>query len=327
MDQPRTVNINGRKYDPITGLPIGNASVEQKQPAQEVAKIPARSVHAGNVHTVTQRSQTLRRSSLKNPAKPAAKSPVVSPMIQHHKRPTQPHHTIHKAPQIAKFTPHPAKPTVAARPRMMDIGPVKHPHVVRAQAKLDAKAAPAPIKPSHVIKQEAIQAAVENTTKQTKQHKRKFRLPGAVSIVTASLALLVLGGYLTYLNMPSLSVRVAAAAAGVDASYPNYRPDGYRLNGPVAYDEGQVSMEFAANAGPQKFTIKQTKSNWNSAAVLEKYVIPKAGSDYATYSERGLTIYTFDDGVAWVNGGVLYTIEGDARLSSEQVRHLATSFI
>ena len=254
----------------------------------------------------------------------AAATPApVQHAIQHHKKPELAHRAVAKSPHVTKFVAQAPQNS----PRMMDIGPVKHPAVVRAQAQLDAKNTPPAIKPSHVLKQEIIQEAVEKTTKQTKQHKRGFRHPGVASIITASLALVILGGYLTYLNMPALSVRVAAAAAGVDASYPNYRPDGYSLNGPVAYDQGQVSMKFVANAGPQNFTINQSKSSWDSSAVLDNYVTPKAGNDYTTYSEHGLTIYSFNGGAAWVNGGVLYTITGDARLSSEQIRHLATSFI
>lgn len=328
----KTVSINGRRYDPVSGLPLSDAPaipspVSQPAPA---ATPQTRPVHAGNVHAPIQRSQTLRRSSLQRPqvqnqpvapAQPVQK--LAAPAIVHHKKPT----TIPRAinnPAIRKFA---AQPKPVSAPRMMDIGPMKHPHVVKAQAQIDAKRAPEALKPARIIKEEAIRTAIQNTVRETKPPKRGFRHPGIASIITASFALLVLGGYLTYLNMPSLSVRVAAAAAGIDASYPTYHPDGYSLNGPVAYDKGQVSIKFGANAGPQHFTINQAKSSWDSAAVLDNYVVPKAGTDYATYSERGLTIYTFDEGVAWVNGGILYTIEGDARLSSEQIRHIATSFL
>lgn len=320
MDQQKSVSVNGRRYDMVTGLPIGDDAPAQAsvQPAPAPTK---RAVHAGHIHSLTQKSQTLRRSSLKRP-QATASQPIVHAIQTHSKPAIQP--TVVKSPQVTKFASHPT----AQAPRMMDIGPARHPLVSKAQAAVEAKHTPLPEKSSQEIKQEVIKRAIDNTFKQTKAPKKRlFRHPRVASIITASFALFILGGYLTYLNMPSLSVRVAAAAAGVDASYPNYRPDGYQLNGPVVYDKGQVSMKFAAAAGPQNFTIKQTKSGWDSAAVLDKYVSPKAGNDYATYSERGLTIYTFDGGVAWVNGGILYTIDGNAPLSSEQIRRLATSFI
>ena len=138
---------------------------------------------------------------------------------------------------------------------------------------------------------------------------------------------MLIAGYLTYINMPNLSVRVAAAQAGIDANYPNYRPDGYALNGPVTYTDGRVSMNFKANAGSQNFSVNQSKSGWDSDAVLDNYVTPRATNGYIPYTERGLTIYTYDNNAAWVNAGILYTVEGDAPLSSEQIRRIATSLL
>lgn len=320
MSQTKTVSINGRQYDPVSGLPIANAENSQI-PLPEQAAAPSRAISASNIHTTTERSKTLRRSSLKRPeVKPRVQA--THQIINHNK----PRMQDIRAPKhkISKFVA-PASQTSARR--VMDVGPIQHPNVAKAQAKVEAKKTPAPIKPSHIIKQELTKEAVAKTSKkQPKKSWNMLKLPGTTSIVTAGIALVLLGGYLTYLNIPSLSVRIAAASSGVDASYPNYRPDGYSLDCSVAYKEGEVSMKFAANAGPHSFTIKQTESSWDSSAVLQKYVIPKAGKNYATYSERGLTIYSFDDGAAWVNGGVLYTIEGNARLSSEQIRHMATSF-
>ncbi|MNH34248.1 hypothetical protein D3C79_948280 [compost metagenome] len=120
-------------------------------------------------------------------------------------------------------------------------------------------------------------------------------------------------------------MRVAAAQAGIDASYPEYHPDGYSLNGAVAYKEGEVSMKFAANGGPQNFTITQTKSSYDSEAVLDNYVKPKVGENYIPFTERGLKIYAYGGNAAWVNGGILYTISGDAPLSNSQIGNIAKS--
>jgi len=146
-----------------------------------------------------------------------------------------------------------------------------------------------------------------------------------VSIASASFAILLLGGYFTYLSMPSISTRVAAAQAGIDANYPGYQPMGYSLSGPVAYQQGRVTMTFAANAGPSTYTLDQTKSGWDSSAVLDSYVKPHAGDDYQTTTSNGLTIYTYGSNAAWVNGGIFYTISGNAPLSDDQIQHIATS--
>lgn len=58
--------------------------------------------------------------------------------------------------------------------------------------------------------------------------------------------------------------------------------------------------------------------------MLDNYV-NKQTENYLTYQEQGLTIFSFDNKAAWVNGGLLYSVEGNAQLSSEQILRLATS--
>lgn len=311
----RTVTINGTVYDAHTGLPVDPSETKQ-QSDTPVVKHQSQPSHS--LHQTTQRSQTLtRRLVQKAPAKTdvPAKAPV------------------QKSPLVTKFAPHPAG--VKPAKTFSDIGPMTHPVAVKAASKMTSPADKAVIhqpstspKPSHIIKQEAIQEALDKAP----PHQRVEKSPKSpkkfhkfVSVGSVSLALLLLAGYFTYLNMPNLSVRVAAAQAGVDASYPEYRPDGYSLSGSIAYNQGWVSMKFASNGGAKNFTIKQSKSSWDSTAVLDNYVKEKAGDNYIPYNERGLTIYVFNSNAAWVNDGVLYTIEGDAPLSSDQIRHIATS--
>lgn len=304
----QTVTINGTIYDVRTGMPVGKAEVSSPSRPQ---KTSTQALHDSSsaVHSVIQKSQTLNRQIVKR----TVSAPKLRPATQ-------------KSPAITKFAPHPSGAKAPVR-TMSDIGPVTHPMVAKAHTQMNAannvqKGAP---KPSGVIKQEAIKDALNKAPSHNEKVKRTKKYPRALSIASASLALLLLGGYFTYLNMPSLSVRVAAAQSGVNASYPEYRPDGYSLHGPVAYNENEVMMKFAANAGPQNFTVTQAKSNWDSSAVLDNYVKQKAGDNYITYNERGLTIYTFDGNAAWVNSGILYTINGDAPLSTDQIRRIATS--
>jgi len=143
--------------------------------------------------------------------------------------------------------------------------------------------------------------------------------------VIGCLVLLLLGFYLAYLFLPSLSVQIASTRAGIRATYPEYHPDGYGLKGPVTYKDNTVVVEFVASSGKTSFRIIQTKSSWDSTAVLENLVKEKVGNDYITTQERGLTIYVYSGNAAWVNGGILYTIEGNAPLSSEQIQRVAAS--
>lgn len=322
----KTVTINGTMYDAHTGLPVGKA--EKSAPVRTSAQPKAKKAHHSHeMHARTQKSHTLNRRVVKK-ASTSSTTPSHAPAA--------------KSPMITKFAPHPTN--VQKKRVVSDIAPAAHPIVKKAHrrmatkpqahgvvapvhhtAKPAVKAAP---KPSAVIKQEAISEALAKAPShhaKAKQHKAPNKTPRILSIASASLALLLLGGYFTYLNMPNLSVRVAAAQAGIDASYPSYRPDGYSLHGPVAYNQGQVSMKFAANAGPQNFTITQSKSSFDSSAVEENYVKPKWGENSMKQIERGITIYAHDGNAVWVNDGILYEIKGDAPLSSSQIRGIATS--
>ena len=317
MSKQLTVTINGVHYDAHTGMRLNGATQTDQQTAHHS---PAPTAH--NLHARTDRTHTLNRAHVKAPAAHAA--------AKHKVQAAQ----IRRSPMVTKFadiTPA-SKPvstpaTVATKTKSVDIAPVRHPlqqaHDVRKQAAVQA--APQP-KPAQEIKREAIEKALRNA-KPAKVKKQSFmkRHPRALSIGTASLALVLLAGYLTYINLPTISVRVAAAQAGIAATYPSYQPSGYSLNGPVAYSNGQVSMKFAANVGPQDFTVNQAKSTWDSSALLNNYVQPESKGDYTTYNDSGLTIYVYGTDAAWVNGGILHTIQGDAPLTNDQIRHIATS--
>ena len=336
MTKGEIISIEGQDYDSVTGLPV--SSKPDNQPSEKQSQPAKAVVHphsAAQFHALQQRSKTLRRQSLVKPV--PAKHVVTNHASATHQRATPSPSTVRhmdiarpaKSANIHKFAPHPVgavTPKVASK--TIDIGPVTHPHVAKAHAISAAKAELSPLARTMTqIKDEAIKHAMAETHKR-RPLKDRFKMKQRMfAVLTSTFAIVLLGGYFTYLNMPALSVRVAAAQAGIDANYPNYRPDGYALNGPVSYADGRVSMNFKANGGEQNFTVNQAKSGWDSNAVLDNYVMPKAGSSYIPYTERGLTIYTYGDNAAWVNGGILYTIEGNAPLSSQQLRRIATSLL
>lgn len=310
-----------------------------------------RSTPAQHIHKKTQKSVTLNRKFTKKPQAPAhatSASPTASVVAQARR------HHAPLAPPISHHGTPTSKPTavkLAHTPRKsLDLKPVTkpvphgthtpthtsisadihrpHPIATRAhQVQAAKKTTPAAVLPSaSALKQATINEALAKApAHHAKQHKHSAHKQRLVGVVFGCLALVLFGGYLTYLNVPNLSVRVAAAQAGIDASYPGYQPDGYRLNGPVAYSNGQVQMKFAANTGTSDYTLKQSKSSWDSSALLENYVREKSGDEYTTSEEKGITIYSYKGNAAWVSGGILYTIDGNAPLSPDQIRKIATS--
>lgn len=349
MRGKNTIFINGRYYDAVTGLAVdgpGSVNTQAKKsmdiarPASSQVKAPVlhakvttpkpEVVRAASQHKKTslQKSKTLRRDAVKRPA--GSDEARVS-------RPARAHHAVQTSPSISKFASHPhiAHSRVAAKPAAP--APSARPlHKPAVLAQAEKKLAPTPVsavehKTRGLSSRELKQHLIAEKLATAEQHKaapKKRRLlsahPRAASVMAASFALVVLAGYFTYLNMPNLSVRVAAAQAGVNAQFPEYRPDGYRFNGPIAFTPGEVTMKFQSNGGNQAYTVSQKNSSWDSQAVLDNFVT-KESESYLTYSEQGLTIYTYGSNAAWVNGGVLYTITGDAPLSNEQVLRIAGS--
>lgn len=310
MRGKNTIFINGRQYDALTGLPM---DIETIKPASETKPVPAKAEPVIQRHpikhhqTKKQHSTTLKREFV---SKPHA---VVTPKPISHPKPA-----VTKSDKISKFAPHPV-----STPKPDITRPVAHvkPH---SPIKETASVVTSKPKTSKELKDYLIEAQMATAQPNTKKPKAVKKRIKSSSLVAASLAVMILGGYLSYINMPNVSVRVAAAQSGVNAEYPNYTPSGYRFDGPVAYSDGQVHLSFAANGGNLHYSITQQKSQWDSQALLDNYVASKS-HDYSINDSGGLTIYTYDKGAAWVNRGVLYTIDGDAPLRTDQILRIAQS--
>lgn len=208
--------------------------------------------------------------------------------------------------------------------------PAVEPKVVKqAKAKLAARKAPAAAQQlsAQELKERAIQQALqrvatmeEDTPKKAKKSGKKHlfkKKKFALAAVAAVISLVVLG-YLVSVNLPDISVRVAAMHSGIEKAYPSYVPASYRLDGLVKEENGRITMAFKNDRG-QKFTLMEEKSSWDSSAVLTNYVLKNWGASYSIAKGQGLTIYVSDSNAAWVNGGVFYVItdEGNSLTSSD----------
>jgi hypothetical protein len=187
----------------------------------------------------------------------------------------------------------------------------------RALARADAHQEPL-VNPKQLAKQ---------TRKQLKQASRANRQPirhRTVSIVAASLAVLLTTGFIAYQDRSNLILHYASAEAGFHASLPSYKPSGFSV-GTFHYNPGKISVAFNNNAGQQTFTLTQKPSNWDSQTLLES-VVEASGKPYQTLQSDGETIYIYNNNNAtWVNNGILYQLSSDDSLSTSQVLNIATS--
>ena len=203
-----------------------------------------------------------------------------------------------------------------------------------ARARMMAREAEAPKEmTAREIKDRAIQQALKKMSKveagadfdEVQPQKRHFWQKKSFAVATAmSLVLIALLGYITYLNLPDLSARVAAMQSGIEKVYPGFVPNSYRLDGLVKEDAGRITMAFRNDEG-KSFTLREEKSSWDSNAVLTNYV-KKEWDDYSITKGQGLTIYVSGSNAAWVNGGVFYVINDlNGDLSGEDLHDIAVS--
>lgn len=174
------------------------------------------------------------------------------------------------------------------------------------------------------IKENAIAEAtakMENNDKPAKLNKTKSKLS---KIILIALVVLITVSYLIYINLPTISINVASAQAGIDVSHPEYLPDGYKPAESVEYANGQVTINYISTNSKNTFSIKQEKSSWDSTAV-KSMVEKESNGEFITTENAGLTIFTYGNNASWVNGGILYKISGNAELDCHQIRRIANS--
>lgn len=137
--------------------------------------------------------------------------------------------------------------------------------------------------------------------------------------------ILVLGGFLVYLNLPRISVRYAAAKAGVSGAMPTYQPAGYAVSNHVSYSPGEIAIVYKANADDRNYVVSQKNTSWNSDA-LKDHLSTAASGQLQTYPQNGQTIYLHDGAQAdWVSNGVWYSIYGTSKLNTDQLIKIANS--
>ncbi|GAC1392323.1 MAG: hypothetical protein NVSMB46_07910 [Candidatus Saccharimonadales bacterium] len=348
------IELNGKKYDALTGKIIDKATIIKPKPLPNTTKSVmganidgfkrthkasiTQHTPATTVHSSAQHSKTLMRFAVKKPVvlkqdnkhTPQSFTASNNHAVSVHENISNPHfdpkrasraELVNKSEAISRFgnkeTDIPA--IIAVKP---------HPPLTHSIQNTEKKQPHTTEDPF----QKAMDAAQGHTFKPLKQKKHhvvasKLRIhPKLLNIGAACLAFIVIGGFFAYQNMPNLAVHLAAQRAGVNAKMPGYQPAGYSVNGPIQAKPGQIVISFHSNATDSRgFSITQSTSSWNSEALLENFVATN-NKQYQTYQDNGKTIYIYDGGNAtWVDAGVWYKVEGTNALNSDQLLRIANS--
>lgn len=303
------VKINGQTFDKSTGQP-SSGSVKTTN-------------HSNSIHKRTIKSKTLHpaaRSSKTQPSKPNIKVQGRSTRQEQHKESlkadlVKKHSSVERFPTTTEYS-HQSAPLQQAAPAAELVTPQHSSSDLTMKQRKD-----------YIIAQNLAQIDApmpEELDTEEKKAKPLFTKMQFKSLLAGSAAALLFVGYITYLNVPSISLRVAASKAGFDAQLPGYTPKGYSYTGQVTYAPGKVSLTYKNS--DSTFLLTQKESDWDSSTLLSQYVTQQS-DQYITFQEKGLTIYTYNNAnAAWMNGGIWYTLEADDQLSSDQLLSIATSF-
>ncbi|HPF31234.1 MAG TPA: DUF4367 domain-containing protein [Candidatus Saccharibacteria bacterium] len=318
MKKDKIVTINGKRYDSISGMPLVRSTPQNVVKNNNINNI----INSKSIHSLTHKSRTLYRHATQ---KPISHGPRISKTVGNSM-------DIAKSNNITRFAKNypenKPKQTIESN-RSELIRPVKH-QLSKKINKYKSISITRPAikqtvqKPAKVIKEEAISEAFKKIEKNRKHEKKHGILFKKINITIIIVFLLVLIFSLLYFNIPNFSIHIASTQSGIRATFPSYYPDGYRFKGPITYNDGSVTVNFGANTGDKKFKIEQQKSNWDSSAV-KNMVEKESKGEFLTTLEQGLTIFTYGERAAWVNGGILYTISGDSQLSTDQIKKIAIS--
>lgn len=355
MGAANTIEINGKVYDARTGKPIG--SDEKKIVKSAVKKRTKQAAAVGTIdgfRAPKKTSQSAHVTQQSAPAKKATRS-TLSTMKRRPKQSVTLHRGIVQQPSknTVAATKTVSKPAVHSSALKAALNPEyerakkiqKSPLISRFRSPVQQESAhtkaasgsndTSPKKDVGNEKKQAppLQTALAHAAsahempgkkkKVAKRSRTKTKVAGIGSTILAGCLIVA---YVAYLNIPDISMRVAAQRAGFAATLPSYRPTGYSFRGPIESHPGQVTINFQASNGERTFSLSQQETTWDSTALLENYVA-KHTAQYVTYQDRGLTIYIYDgSNAAWVNAGKMYNINAEnVQLDTDQLLKLATS--
>ncbi|HEX5447740.1 MAG TPA: DUF4367 domain-containing protein [Candidatus Saccharimonadales bacterium] len=344
------VEINGSRYDAATGRIINSLKnahrknhtvidgfinapsqkVIKESPKHRVQRNTRRTVKSMDFHKRTQKSETLRRGGLKSPYKHfqtrlRSLNPGVSPERELRAKITPKH------PGVNRFgsSKSPAKPDKLPARKAIS-GEIVQRGSTNSKGSIQA---PMPSMITSVSHQKLERLLDEALTK-ADTHKQALRYHAArhfwqkhrfgglhrLFLVFAILVILGAGILTAWQKVPQLSLKVAGLKAHVTPVTPSYKPDGYILASPAKAVSGAVTLKYKSQSDPSDtYELAQTRSRLTSSSVAQS-IVPK-GASVQTSEVEGNTVYIYGNSndAAWVNNGVLYKINDDANLSSDQL--------
>lgn len=345
-----TITINGKVYDTSTGAVVNNSAVKSSDGIIAAPKAPPKHAQAAaartatsskSVHSSLTRSKTLMRRVVQKPAEPVARPSKAHPAL-HTNNGTGSPYSANVSTVPASRLKHAQQTSKSTLVNHFNAGQnhvvVKRTEAVRvktAPAKAThhtPKTAPRTQSDKDVLLSAAMLRSMSHEQPNVQLSKRRHRVahkfglsPTFVTISAAVIAVIAIGGFVAYQNIPQFAMQIAASKAGIAARLPGYHPQGFALADAITYSTGKVTYSYRARDN-RSYQVTQTRSDFNSESLAS--VLGASTEDTSTpYQVRGRTVYISEGSNAtWVDGGIWYAIEGNSVLSTDQLLKIVASF-
>lgn len=154
---------------------------------------------------------------------------------------------------------------------------------------------------------------------QPKKHRFRFS-----TIMATAGAMAIIVGLGVYISLPTISVKLAAGRAGINAKNP-YALSGYSLDNNIAAQPGKVTISYKSASGNGGYSVTQESDKSTTDYALRLNVSRQNGGSYQEMDVNGKTVLLYGNKATWLAGDMRYTIDGSDLMDSNQLRSIVKS--
>lgn len=154
---------------------------------------------------------------------------------------------------------------------------------------------------------------------QPKKHRFRFS-----TVMATAGAMAIIVGLGVYISLPTISVKLAAGRAGINAKNP-YALSGYSLDNNIAAQPGKVTISYKSASGNGGYSVTQESDKSTTDYALRLNVSRQNGGSYQEMDVNGKTVLLYGNKATWLAGDMRYTIDGSDMMDSNQLRSIVKS--
>ena len=154
---------------------------------------------------------------------------------------------------------------------------------------------------------------------QPKKHRFRFS-----TVMATAGAMAIIVGLGVYISLPTISVKLAAGRAGINAKSP-YALSGYSLDNNIATQPGKVTISYKSASGNGGYSVTQESDKSTTDYALRLNVSRQNGGSYQEMDVNGKTVLLYGNKATWLAGDMRYTIDGSDLMDSNQLRSIVKS--